>query len=123
MPDEAQALLVSLVTSMGEIKGSIGGIEARLDAGSQRHVEFKSSLEKIDVRTSNIEAEMVKVAPLSAAVSDMKPKVDDLVQFKGKAAAIMLAASTIFGGALWFIWEGIKFFWSDLQALTHRIFH
>jgi hypothetical protein len=116
-------LLFQIFTQIGDIKGSIGTIEGRLAVGSERHREFAQSLDTIDARTSIIEAEITKVAPMSLAVEDMKPKVKDLVEFKGRMAAILLVASTIVGAAFAFIWEGIRFFAPDIRPYFDRFFH
>jgi hypothetical protein len=117
-------LLLQIFTSIGDIKGTIGTIEGRLAVGSERHRDFAKSLDLIAARATNIETEMAKIPPIAAAVSDMTPKVKDLVEFKGRMAAIVLVAGTVTGAAFAFIFEGIKFFTPDIRAFIERIsFH
>jgi hypothetical protein len=117
-------LLLQIFTSIGDIKGTIGTIEGRLAVGSERHRDFAKSLDTIAARATNIETEMAKIPAIGKAVSDMEPKVADLVLFKGRMAAIVLVAGTITGAAFAFIFEGIKFFTPDIRAFIERIsFH
>ena len=100
------------------------GIENKLAAGSERHRDFARSLDTIDVRTSAMQTELNKIAPLAISVSDMEPKVTDLVEFKGRMAAIILVASTMVGFASWFLWEGVKYLFPTAgRDFIYRLFH
>lgn len=148
----ATTLLLDLNTRMGEISGDIGklmagighlgerqrelaqsvdvvqhdisAIEGRLAVGSERHRDFAASLDTIDVRTNTMQIELNKITPLAITVADIEPKVKDMVEFKGRIAAIMMVTSAIVGAALWFIWEGLKWIFPDAgRELFHKIFH
>lgn len=116
-------LLLDIFKQIGEIKGDIGNIEGRLAVGAERHRDFAVSLDKIDIRTDKIETEVTKIGALSEDMKTMKPQVKDLVEFKGRMAAIMLVASTVVGAAFWLIWEGIKYFAPDVKLFLSRFFH
>jgi hypothetical protein len=122
MTESINSLLLEILTTIGEVKGDLRTIEGRLAVGSERHRDFAKSLDAIDLRVEAIKIEMQKIPPLVVAVEDMAPKVKNLMEFRGRMAAIMLVASTVIGGAFMFIWEGLKYFWPDIQSLYSR-FH
>jgi hypothetical protein len=106
-----------------DIRGEIGKIEGALAVGNERHRDAAKSLDRIEGRANSIDIEIVKISPLAVSVSEMKPQVKELMEFKGRLAAIMLTASTIIGTATWFAWEGIKWFFPDAKAAILRLFH
>jgi hypothetical protein len=110
--------------AIAEIQNDITSIEGRLAVGSERHRDFAKSLDTVDVRTAAMQVELVKFGPVAVAVADMEPKVKDLVEFKGRMAAILLVSSSIVGFAMWFIWEGVKWIFPDVgKELFHKLFH
>ncbi|UFW91068.1 hypothetical protein BjapCC829_22020 [Bradyrhizobium barranii] len=92
-------------------------IEDRLLQGSNRHAEFAASL-------ADIESKLEKFDPVAVAVTDLKPQVKELMDWKAKIAAIFVVASAIMGFATWFIWEGLKWLFPEAgKELFHRLFH
>lgn len=126
MSDPAMDLLRDILNrvegNLAGIRADVSGIQTQLAVGSQRHAEFSRAIADIDLRTEAIEVEMVKIPPIALAVTDMTPKVKDLVEFKGRMAAIILVAGVVTGGAFSLIWEGIRYFTPDIRALFER-FH
>src|SRR4051812_43407537 len=100
----AQTLLLDLNTQIGDMRADIAtviaglghlgerqkeqaddvrNIEARLVTGSTRHAEFAATL-------ADIEVKLEKFEPVATSVADMKPQVQELMDWKGKIAAIFL---------------------------------
>ena len=104
------------------LRDELRQIEERLAVGTERHRDFAKSLDRIDGRAIVIEEELKKVPALVEKVEDMHPKVKDLVEFKGRMAAIILVASTVTGAAFALIWEGIRYMMPDLHKLFEH-FH
>ncbi|MET4238636.1 hypothetical protein ABIB07_001854 [Bradyrhizobium sp. RT10b] len=134
----AQTLLLDLNQQMGDMRADIATviaglghvgekqkeqaenvrkIEDRLLQGSNRHAEFAASL-------ADIESKLEKFDPVAVAVTDLKPQVKELMDWKAKIAAIFVVASAIMGFATWFIWEGLKWLFPEAgKELFHRLFH
>jgi uncharacterized protein YoxC len=122
LSDSTSRMDANAIVDRQAMHEKVSTIQTQLAVGSQRHAEFARSIADIDLRTEKIETEMVKIPPIAAAVTDMTPKVKDLMEFKGRMAAIILVASTITGGAFALIWEGIRYFTPDIRAAFER-FH
>lgn len=134
----AQTLLLDLNQQMGDMRADIATviaglghvgekqkeqaedvrkIEDRLLQGSNRHAEFAASL-------ADIESKLEKFDPVAVAVTDLKPQVKELMDWKAKIAAIFVVANAIMGFATWFIWEGLKWLFPEAgKELFHRLFH
>jgi hypothetical protein len=104
-------------------------IEKRLLDGSARHSEFAASLAAIEVKleeikpvTQAIASINAELSPLTVTVAEMKPKVDDLVDFKTRAAATVVASSAIMGTVAFFVWEGVKWFFPSAKDLFAKLF-
>jgi archaellum component FlaC len=106
-----------------DIRGKIGEIESRLAVGTERHRDFAQSLDRIEARTGKIEIEVSNLSPLTITVAEMKPQVKELMDFKGRMAAIMVIASSLIGTAAWFAWEGLKWLFPNVKALFTSLFH
>lgn len=123
-----------------DIRGEIGEINGRLAVGSERHRDFAKSLDAINVRGDTLQAEVIKISPLvstvnamkegfdkitplATTVTEMKPQVKELMEFKGRIAAIMLVASSVVGASMVFIWEGFKWFFPNARAFVGGLFH
>jgi hypothetical protein len=89
-------------TLLMEIFERLGSIDAKLQAGSERHREFAD-------RMKEIETKIAPVPLISETVSKMKPIVEDYQASRQKAAGIMLAI-TGFAGAVGFFASEIKAF-------------
>lgn len=109
----------------------VKSIQARLTDGSARHQEFAASLADIETRLEELKPvkdtlDLLKAEldPVRTAVTDMKPQVKELMDWKAKLAGIFVVASAIMGFAVWFIWEGLKWLFPDAgKELFHRLFH
>lgn len=81
----------------------LGNIDARLQAGSVRHDEFKSALGRLDTRMGAVEDTAIMVQTL-------KPIVEDYRDNKNKAAGILIAIAALSGLVGWFASELKAFF-------------
>jgi uncharacterized coiled-coil protein SlyX len=119
-----------------EFSDNVIAIEMRLDAGSHRHAEFSESLAlithkletlvELPAELANTKAEIKGIFAedgLVQAVTDMKPQVKELMDWKARLAAQTVVASAIVGSALWMIWEGLKWFFPHSKDLFDRVFH
>jgi len=121
---DMRADIATMIAGLGHVGArqkeqaeDIRSIEARLVQGSSRHNEFSATL-------ADIEITLAKFEPVATTVADMKPQVKELMDWKGKIAAIFLVATTIVGFATWFIWEGIKWLFPEAgKALIQKLFH
>lgn len=85
-----------------DIKQEIGSLVARMDdaAASTLRLEegqqgFRDSLQPVNI--------------LAASVSEMKPQVTELMEFKSRVSLYLWGASAFISGLLFFVWEGIKY--------------
>jgi hypothetical protein len=106
-----------------DIRGKIGIIEGSLAVSNERHRDFARSLDNIYLRTGTIETEVANITPFATTVSEMKPQVKELMDFKGRMAGIIVGASFIIGSATWFAWEGIKWFVPNAKNIIAGMFH
>lgn len=105
-----QKILMSENTILLNIMEQLGGINAKLEAGAERHEEFRASLEKLNSRTGRIENQIeTKLEPVVKSVGAMQPKMESLMVFKGRVGAVIAAASLIGAAAISLLWEGIKY--------------
>lgn len=127
MSDLNTQLLINMGTQLAELQRGMGGIEARLDAGAERHKYFEQKLDIIDHRTDITEDKVVKIDDALNPEGDpsLFKRVADLEVFKSKIGASVLAAGTIVGGALSLIYAGVWWMlshWRDLMDFLRAIF-
>ena len=106
-----------------DIYERLGAIETHLKFGTETHKELKQSIDTIDYRTDVIETDIDKIKLIVGDVSDLKTDVAELKLFRGRIGAMVGVATAVMMGAFYLIWEGIKFFSSDVKALLSRLWH
>lgn len=116
-------LLIAIQGQLGVVQRSIGNIEARLDAGSEKHKEFSEQLDMIDRRTDIIEDKIVKVEGVLVPTDGTKPivsRIKNIENFIGRQGMIVGVASTILVGAITLIGWAIAAFKDDLMHFFRR---
>lgn len=106
-----------------DIYERLGAIETHLKFGTEKQSELKQSVDTIDYRTDVIETDIDKIKAVITDVADIKKDVTDLKTFRGRIGAMVGVGTAIMMGALYLIWEGIKFFSTDVRAFVSRLWH
>lgn len=106
-----------------DIYERLGAIETHLKFGTETHKELKQSVDTIDYRTDVIETDIDKIKLIVSDVTALKTDVADLKMFRGRIGAMVGVGTAIMMGAFYLIWEGIKFFSSDVRAMFSRLWH
>lgn len=88
-------------TVMLEVFERLGSIDAKLEAGRQRHEQFAAEVRDIKSRIEPLQL-------VAETVRSMKPIVDDYARSRAKLAGMLLALSAVA--------SGIGFFASELKA-------
>lgn len=127
MSDPSTSLLLNIITQLGELQGSVGRINAQLEAGAERHREFQQKLDILDHRTDIIEDKAIEL------VSILKPddgpslvsRVKSLENFVGKVGAIISMGAVVLSSLVWFIWTTLVWVWDhmpSLRSFMHSLF-
>lgn len=96
-----------------DIKEQQGVMTAQLMEAGRSRARMEEKLKEVAAKVAVIE-------PVVATVADMKPKVDDLVGLKNRAAAVVVVASFILTGAFGLIWAGLKQFGPEVGKLFSK---
>lgn len=114
-------LLLNLGTQVAELQKGMGNVEARLDAGAEKHRSFEEKLDVIDHRTDATENIVLKLD--NAINPDEGPslfkRVKDLEAFHGKIGAIITIAAGVLWGVGWFIWNTLTWAWSHWTEIKN----
>lgn len=121
MSDHSTSLLLNIITQLGELQGSVGRINAQLEAGAERHREFQQKLDILDHRTDIIEDKAIE------SVSILKPddgpslvsRVKSLENFVGKVGAIISMGAVVLSSLVWFIWITLMWVWDHMTSLRN----
>lgn len=121
-------LLLNLGTQVAELQKGMGNVEARLDAGAEKHQYFEQKLDIIDHRTDITETQVLK---LDAAINpeegpSLFKRVKDLEAFHGKIGAIITVAAGVLWGVGWFIWNTLSWLWTHWMEIRNgfkSLFH
>lgn len=121
MSDPSTSLLLNIITQLGELQGSVGRINAQLEAGAERHREFQQKLDILDHRTDIIEDKAI------VSVSILKPddgpslvsRVKSLENFVGKVGAIISMGAVVLSSLVWFIWTTLMWVWDHMPSLRN----
>lgn len=99
------AVTDSNTTILLDVYERLGAIETKLEHGTEVHGELKRVLEHLSSRMDTVEIE--------AKASR---------EFRGRVGYTITLASGIVMGALYFLWEGLKYFSADIRAVIGRLF-
>lgn len=116
-------LLLNVGQQLAAIERIIGNIQARLDAGSEKHKEFSEQLDMIDRRTDIIEDKIVKVEGILIPTDGTKPvvlRIKNIENFIGRQGMIIGAASAILVGAVTLIGWALSAFKDDIMHFFRR---
>lgn len=99
-----------------DIKEEIGSLNARM-------IEASHSRQRIEASQAEMRAEIHEIKPVVAVVADMKPQVKELMEFKMRIGAYIVAAGALASGALYLIWQGLGYFSAEIKSGLTRLFH
>lgn len=89
------------MTILLDIKEQQGAFSAQMHEAARSRTRMEESLQAVKAKVEQIE-------PVVATVADMKPKVEELVAFRNRAAGVVVVASFIVTGAITLIYAGLK---------------
>jgi hypothetical protein len=115
-------IMLDILEQLRVMTGRMAVVETKLDAGSDRHKEFKEAIEKLEDHASTINTKVSEMKPIVEKVGTMDVRVQKLERFHGKFGAIMGVASAVFMGVAYLIWEAIKWMLNDGSAVLKRFF-
>lgn len=115
MSDHSTSLLLNIITQLGELQGSVGRINAQLEAGAERHREFQQKLDIIDHRTDIIENKVIDAERIltPAAGPTLIDRVVKLEMFMGKVGAIISGVALVMWGVIWVLYTTVSWLWTN----------
>lgn len=102
--------ILSILLDIKEQQGAFG---AQMMEASRSRARMEDGLKAVKAKVDQIE-------PVVAVVADLKPKVENLVELRNRAAAVVVAGSFILTMAFGLIWTGIKQFGPEVGKLISK---
>lgn len=99
-----------------DIKSDIGALNARMLEASHSRQRMENSIDQLKSTVDDIK-------PVVAVVSEMKPEVEDLKNFKNRIGSYLWVGGTIATGALYLLWQGVVYFSDNIKTAIGRLFH
>ena len=97
------------VSILLDIKSEVGALNARmLDAARSR--------ERMENNINELKGTVSEIAPVVAVVAEIRPQVKELMDFKVRIGAYIVAAGVLWSAAVWLLWQGIAFFSDIIKA-------
>lgn len=97
----------SIERAIGNLEGTVHGLEARIEASAREQKEGHQTLKKA---IDDIAAKLGDVTGLAQQVAEMKPEVESYTRLRKLGLGIVLGLSTgggLFGGKLKDMFEGL----------------
>lgn len=121
-------LLLNLGQQVAELQKGMGNVEAKLEAGADKHKYFEQKLDIIDHRTDVTETKVVKLdeALNPTEGPSLFRRVKTLEDFNGKIGAIISLGATALWLLGWFIWNTLTWVWSHFTEIKNgfrSLFH
>lgn len=104
------------LTILLDIKQDIGALNAKMIEAFHSRVRIEKSQEEMQRDIQNIK-------PVVAVVAEMKPQVKELMEFKMRIGAYIVAAGALASGAMYLLWQGITYFSADIRSSVGRLLH
>lgn len=96
-----------------DIKEQQGVMTAQLMEAGRSRARMEDKLKAVAEKVERIE-------PVVAVVADMKPKVENLIELRNRAAAVVVVAGFVVSAAFGLIFAGIKQFGPEVGKLFSK---
>lgn len=99
-----------------DIKQEIGSLNARM-------IEASHSRGRIEQSQNEMSKDIANIKPVVAVVAEMKPQVKELMEFKMRIGAYIVAAGALASGAMYLLWQGLTYFSAEIRSSVGRLLH
>lgn len=99
-----------------DIKQEIGALNAKMIEAGHSRVRIEESQKEMSKEIQNIK-------PVVAVVAEMKPQVKELMEFKMRIGAYIVAAGALASGAMYLLWQGLTYFSAEIRSSIGRLMH
>lgn len=104
------------LTILLDIKQDIGALNAKM-------IEAGHSRVRIEESQKEMKRDIQNIKPVVAVVAEMKPQVKELMEFKMRIGAYIVAAGALASGAMYLLWQGLTYFSAEIRASVGRLLH
>lgn len=102
-----------MLTILLDIKEQQGVMTTQLLEAGRSRARMEDSLKEMKAKIATIE-------PVVATVADIKPKVENLIELRNRAAAVVVVASFVLTAAFGLIFAGVKQFGPEIGKLFSK---